>query len=98
ISLGDGRRAGLELVRQVVPRRLLELYRADHLAAHLKRRHRLKQLSSPPESAGAPRPAQLVRGEAEEVTAECLDVHRAMRNGLGGVDDDDRALLVGPGG
>ena len=43
-------------------------------------------------------PQHLVRREREEVAAERLDVERAVRRGLRGVDDHDRVPLVRPGG
>ena len=97
-GLDERGRAGLELVREVVPGRLLDRDLADHLAAHLERRHALEQLAPAVERARAGRPAELVRREAEEVAAERLHVDAAVRDGLRGVDDHDRALLVRPGG
>ena len=98
VGLDERGRAGLELVREVVPGRLLDRDLADHLAAHLERLHALEQLAASEERARARRAAELVRSEAEEVDAERLHVDAAVRDGLRGVDDHDRALLVGPGG
>src|SRR4029450_6298100 len=42
--LGDGRRAGLELVREIAPSRLLELNLPDQVAAEGERLHLLEQL------------------------------------------------------
>src|SRR5690348_17936229 len=78
--------------------RALERDRADHLAAEVERLHLLEQLAAAPERADAARPAQLVRGEREEVAAKCLHVDLLVRSRLRGVDDHDRALLVRPGG
>ena len=39
----------------------------------------------------------LVAGEGEEVAAELLDVDRAVRRRLAGVDDHHRVALVRPG-
>ena len=60
-------RAGLELVRQLVPGRLLERDRADHVAAAQERRHRLEQRSPAVEHADAGRAVQLVAGGDVEV-------------------------------
>ncbi len=64
----------------------------------MKGRHPLEQLGATPENADACRAAQLVRGEGEEVAAECRDVDAPVRSSLRRVDDHDRALLVRPGG
>src|SRR4029078_7573386 len=70
--LGDWHRAGLELVRQLAPGRLLGAYRADHVAAQVEGRHRLEQLGAAPERPDPARPAELVRAESEEVAPELL--------------------------
>ncbi len=44
-GLGDRRGAGLELVRQLVPRRRPRNHRGDHVAAGEERRHLLQQLA-----------------------------------------------------
>ena len=49
--LADRRCAGLELVRQLVPGRLLDGDRADHLTAELERGHPPEQLGAAPEIA-----------------------------------------------
>ena len=95
--LGDRRRARLELVRELVPRRALHGDGADHLAAEIERRHRLEQLAAAPERADPARPAHLVRREREELAVERLDVDRPVRCGLGSVDHHDRVALVRPG-
>src|SRR5205085_7907408 len=91
-GLRNRRRAGLELVRQLVPRRALDGDGADHSAPELEGLHPLEQLAPPPEDADPGRPAQLVPGETEEVAVERLDVDRAVRDRLGRVADDDRLL------
>src|SRR5690348_17420650 len=50
--------------------RALERNRANHLAAEVERLHLLEQLALAPERADAARPAELVRGEREEVRSE----------------------------
>ena len=95
--LRDRSGAGLELVRELVPRRPLDRDLADHVAAELEGRHRLEVLGAPPEDADSGRRAHLVAREGVEVGAERLHVDRAVRDGLRAVDDDDRALLVPPG-
>src|SRR5262249_54816895 len=67
-------------------------------APHLEGFHGLEELGPPPERTCSGGSAELVRGEAEEVTAERLYVHGPMWNGLCCVDDHERALLVRPGG
>ena len=52
--------AGLELVRDLPPGRLLELDRADHVAPEVEGGHGLQQLAAPPERSYARRPAHLV--------------------------------------
>ena len=74
---GDVRRAGLELVRQLVVGGLLEGHREDHVAAALPRRHRLEQRLAPVEHADAGRAVHLVAGEGVEVAAERAHVDRA---------------------
>ena len=78
VRLGDRGRAGLELVRQLVPARPVERDRADHLAAEVERRHLLEQLRPGPR--GRRRrsgPHSLCDGDGEEVAAERLHVDRA---------------------
>ena len=91
---GDVRRAGLELVRQRVVRRLLEGDRRDHVAAALVRRHRVEQRRLAVEHAGARRPEHLVAGEGVEVGIERLHVDGHVRRGLRAVDEHDRAGRV----
>jgi hypothetical protein len=50
-GLCDRSGAGLELVRQLVPRRPLDGDLANHVAAELEGRHRLEVLGLPPEDA-----------------------------------------------
>ena len=94
--LGHRRRARLELVRQRAPRRRLVADGSDHVAAEQEGLHLLEQLGAAPEGAGAARAAHLVPGDGEEVAAERLHVERAMRRGLRGVADDDRAAARAP--
>src|SRR4029079_9579591 len=49
--LRDRSGAGLELVRELVPRRPLDRDLADHVAAELEWRHRLEVVGAPPEDA-----------------------------------------------
>ena len=76
-GLGDRRGPRLELVGKLVERRLVEPDRADHLAAEVERAHRLEQLAPAPQRADAARPAELVRGDGDEVGAERLHVDDA---------------------
>ena len=91
----DGRGARLELVRDVVELRSAQVDLADHVAAGEERGHGLEQLASRPERARAHRGEHLVPAERVEVGAECLDIHRHVRNGLGAVDQHQRPGRVG---
>ena len=73
---GDVRRAGLELVRQIVPGAALERDRPNHVAAAQERRHRVEHRLAAVQDADAGRAVHLVAGEHVEVRAERLDVHR----------------------
>src|SRR2546423_9768257 len=89
-------RTGLELVRQLSPRRLLEADRVDHVTSGEERLHREQKLAAPPQRPDAARPAHLVGRDRDEVGAERLYVDVDVRRGLGGVADEDRTLLVRP--
>ena len=95
-GLGEGGRPGLELVRHLVERGLLEPDRADHLAAEVEGAHLVEQLPAPPERPDSGRAADLVSRDRHEVGPERLDVDRAVRCRLRSVDDHDRALRVRP--
>ena len=84
------------LCGHLVERGLVEPDRADHLAAEVEGAHRVEQLAASPERPDPARAAELVGRDRDEVRAERLDVDRAVRRSLGGVDDHDRALLVRP--
>ena len=64
---GDVRRAGLELGRQVGPRRARERHGADHVAAALPRGHRLEQRALAVQRADARGAEDLVPAERVEV-------------------------------
>ena len=91
---GDVRRAGLELVRQRVPRRLLEGDGADHVAAALERRHRLEQRFLAVEHADAGRAVQLVAGGDVEIAVERLDVDRHVVRRLRTVEQHRHAAAM----
>jgi hypothetical protein len=93
--LGDRRRARLELPRQLVEARGVEVDRADHVAAGQERRHRLQDLAAPVEHTEAGRAVGLVRGPHVEVGADRAHVDRELRHGLRAVDQRGRA---GPAG
>ena len=93
--VADGRRARLELPGDVVEVAPPEVDLADHLATGQERRHRLEQLAPRPERAGAHRRQHLVAAERVEVGAERLDVDRHVRDGLGAVDQHERARRMG---
>src|SRR4029450_1092791 len=67
--LGEGGRAGPELVREITPCRLLELNLPDHVAAEVERLHLFEQLVAAPQRAAPPGGAELVRREGEEGAA-----------------------------
>ena len=91
---GDVRRAGLELVRQIVPGRALEGDAADHVSAAHERRHRFEQIRLPEQHADAGRTVELVPGRDVEVAAERLDVDRHVVRRLRSVDQDRDAARV----
>ena len=93
--VADGRGARLELPGDVVEVAPAEVDLADHLAAGQERRHRLEQLAPRPQRAGAHRAEHLVAAERVEVGAERLDVDRHVRDGLGAIDQHERAGGVG---
>ena len=94
-GLGDRRRAGLELPRDVVGRPAVGADVADHLAAAEEGGHGLEQLLPGPEGADAGRPAHLVAGEAVEVTAQLGHVGHQVGAELGPVHEDQGAGVVG---
>ncbi len=94
-SARDVRRAGLELVGQVVERRLLEGDGADHVAAALVRRHRLEERRLSVEHADARRTVDLVARERVEVAVEGPHVDGHPRRRLRAVDEDHRPAGVG---
>jgi len=71
---GNRRRAGFELVRNVVEVRAAKVDLADHVAAGKEGRHRLEQLAPCPQRSGAGGPKHLVAGEDVEVGPDLLDV------------------------
>ena len=93
-GLDDGRRAGLELPRQVVRGEAVEADVADHLAAAEERRHRVEQLVAGPQRADPGRAEHLVRREGDEVGVPRLHVGRDVRHELARVDEDERAVRV----
>ena len=71
---------------------------ADHVAAAHERRHRLEDRLAAPQDARARRGEHLVPAEHVEVAADRRHVDRDVRHGLGPVDEDERAGLVGLAG
>ena len=96
--LDDRRRARLELPRHLVPLRGLEGHAGDHAAAGQERGHRVEQVAAAPERTDPRRAEHLVTGERREVDAQRRDVDRHVRDALCGVEDDDRADVVGARG
>ena len=89
--LGDRRGAGLELVRQLVPRGAVEVHRGDHVAAGEERRHLLQQLGAAVQHADPGRPHRLVAGPRVEVGSHRGHVHRHVRHRLRAVHQRHRA-------
>jgi hypothetical protein len=85
------RGARLELPRQLVPRRALEVDRGDHVAARQERLHLLEQLAAAVQHADARRPERLVARPRVEVGADLLDVDPHLRHRLRAVDQRHRA-------
>ena len=84
----DVRRAGLELPRQLVVRRLLERDGRDHVAAALIRRELLEPRLRSVERADAGRAVHLVSRKRVEVAAERRDVDREVRRALRAVHEN----------
>jgi hypothetical protein len=93
--LGDLRGAGLELPRQVGPRRLVRRDGANHVPAADERRHLLEQLTPPVEHADPGWAVCLMPGPGVEVDVERRQLHRQLRDRLRPVDDHDRPGRVG---
>ena len=92
--LGDLRGPGLELPRQVGPRRLVRRDGADHVPAADERRHLLEQRAAAVEDADPGRAVGLVAGPRVEVDVELAQIDRHLRHRLGPVDEHDRAGRV----
>ena len=89
--LGDLRRAGLELPRQLDPGGRVALDLLDHVAAADERRHLLEQLEPAVQHADPGRPVRLVAGPRVEVGVDRGQVDRDLRHRLGAVDHRERA-------
>ena len=94
-GLGERRRARLELPRQLIPGRLLEVDPADHVAADQEGGHLLEQLALGVQDADSRRSVDLVPGEPVEVGADRLHVEPEVRRCLRAVDQHPRAHAVG---
>ena len=94
-GLGERWRAGLELVGNLVPRRVVDPDVADHVAAAVEGLHLLEERLPAPQEADAGRGAHLVPGADVEVAPEGGDVHGEVGRRLGAVTDDDRPGFVG---
>ena len=89
--LGDVHGAGLELVGDRVPRRVVVVDLADHLAPAEERIHLLEELALGVQPAGGRRAEHLVPAEREEVAVQLGDVDGAVGNELRPVDEDHGA-------
>ncbi len=90
-----GRRAGLELGRQVARLEAVQQHAADHAPAAQERRHRLQQLPLAVEHADARGPQHLVPAEGQEIAVQGLHVGLLVRHALGPVDQHHGPGLVG---
>jgi hypothetical protein len=95
-GLRDRRRAGLELVWELVPGGRLEVDRGDHVAAGQKRPHSLQDLAPAVQHADPRRSERLVSGPRIEVCADRLDVDRHVRHRLGAVHQRHGARGASP--
>ena len=89
--LGDRRRAGLELVGQLVPGGAFEIDRRDHVAAGEEGLHLIEDLGAAVQHADACRAERLVAGPGVEVGADRGGVHGHVGHGLCAVDQRQRA-------
>ena len=87
-------RAGLKLVRELRPSRLLAAHILDHLAAKEEGRHFLKQFLLAVEYADAHGRQHLVSRKCEEVDIELGHIDRDVRHGLCAVQNEEAAVLV----
>ena len=91
--VGEIRRAGLELVRNLLPRAAEKIDACDHVAAALERRHFLQLFLPAVERADASRSANFVPGKSQKIAADFLHVDRRDGRALGGVHQRDDAAL-----
>jgi hypothetical protein len=92
-DLRDGRRAGLELRRDLGEAHALLRHGGDHVPAAEQRRQRVERRLAAVQHADARRPVGLVARPGVEVGVDLRDVHGQLRHGLRAVDDAER-----PGG
>src|SRR3984957_5555764 len=92
---GDVRRAGLELVWQLVVSRLLERHRQDHVAAALPRGHGFEQLLATVENTDTGGAVDLVARERVELNTNGPDIDGGILYCLGSIPQHDRALRMG---
>src|SRR5215470_12740133 len=91
---GDGRCAGLEAPRQVVPLGMIDPHFLDHLAPAPRRLEGFQDLPSSVENADAGGPEHLVAGEDVEVRAHRGEVEGQVRRALGAVQEHEGPNLV----
>ena len=84
---GDVRRAGLEFMRERVPRALEVVHRGNHLAAAVPRRGLFQHFLAPVKHADAGGAANLVAAERVEVAADGLHVHHHVARTLRAVHE-----------
>ena len=87
-------RAGLKLVRELRPGRLIAAHILDHLTAKEEGRHFLEQFLLAVEHADAHGGEHLVSRKCKEVDIEFGHIDRDMRHGLRAVQNEKAAILV----
>src|SRR5213592_1762680 len=91
---GDIWRAGLEPMRRLLERALVESNAYDHFAAPVPRRHGIEDLSAPIEYADASRTTHLVSGKRQEITVQFAHIDREMAGALCSIHQRKRAHRV----
>ena len=93
---GNGRRACLEFVGQVIPSGFLQMHLANHVAAAEKRGHRFEQVFFAIQDTDEGT-EHFVPAKREKITIECADIGGQMGHGLRGIDYHDGADRVRAG-
>src|SRR6266581_6377691 len=89
--VGDIWRAGLEPMRRLLERALVESNAHDHFAAPVPRRHGIEDLSAPIEYADSSWSTHLVSGKRQEITAQFAHIEWQMPDALRSVHERECA-------